>query len=179
MHVSQLTTIEGVTLALFCLAIITYITRAYIRARILKQFSIDDVLLLLAVICLCGVTGLSYAVMQHLYNSLAVILHNAETSIIFDLLVQIPTISKESNAAATIWWFVLFPVKLAYLCFFRRLIFRVRGLNIWWWCVLIFTIIGGIVSIVASWLTCPYFDLAGVLCKSGFIKPLALRTNHD
>lgn len=152
-------------MALFCLAIIAYITRAYIRAGILKQFSIDDAFLLFAVICLCAVTGLAYASLPHLYSSFAVILHNAEASIVFDLLVQVPTISRESNAAATLWWFVLFPVKLAYLCFFRRLIFRVRGLNIWWWCVLVSTIISCLVSIAATWLTCPYFDLAGVLSK--------------
>ena len=150
---------------LFGLAIIIYATRTYIRARIVKQFSTEDVLLLFAVICLCAVTGLAYSSIHNLYDSLAVILHGVESGLLFNLLEEIPKTSKENNAATTLWWLIIFPVKLAYLFFFRRLISRVRELNIWWWCVIGFTVPAGLVCIAASWLTCPYFTIQKVLCK--------------
>ncbi len=150
---------------LFALAIITYAIRTYIRARILRQFSTEDVLLMLAVLCLIGTTALAYSTMQGHYGLLAVVPHVGGSGLLFKLFAKIPEISKKSNAASTLWWFVLFPVKLAYLFFFRRLSGHLRGLTIWWWCVVPFTIAAGLVSVVASWLTCPYFTVEGLLCK--------------
>lgn len=103
--------------------------------------------------------------MRYHYDVLAVILHSGQVESLVDLLELIPTISKEENAASTLWWFVIFPVKLAYLLFFRRLISRVPNLNIWWWFVAIFTVAAGCTCLAASWLTCPYFTLTGVLCE--------------
>lgn len=103
--------------------------------------------------------------MRYHYDVLAVILHSGQDELLIDLLEVIPTISKEENAASTLWWFVIFPVKLAYLLFFRRLISRVPNLNIWWWFVAIFTVAAGCTCLAASWLTCPYFTLTGVFCE--------------
>lgn len=157
--------IKGVTGALFGLAIITYGIRTYIRACILKQFSAEDVVLLLGVVCLCGATSLAYLTMNYHYDVLAVILQSRKAELLFDLVETIPTIAKEENAASTLWWFVIFPVKLAYLLFFRRLISRVHNLNIWWWIVVIFTVAAGCTCLAASWLTCPYFTIEEVLCE--------------
>ncbi|MCJ1437073.1 hypothetical protein MMC27_006458 [Xylographa pallens] len=163
----SITANRAVTGVLFGIAIISYATRTYIRAIFLKQFSTEDALLLFAVICLCCATGLAYSAMQAQYDSLAVILNGAEGGLIFTLLDELPEISREENAAATIWWFVIVPVKIAYLFFFRRLISRLRDLNIWWWCVIVFTITAGLACVAASWLTCPYFTATGVLSCSG------------
>lgn len=103
--------------------------------------------------------------MQDQYDSLAVILHGAQSALLFPLLDKIPKIAKEEDAASTLWWFILFPVKLAYLFFFRRLISRLHGLNTWWWCVTVLTVLMGLVSVAMVWLTCPYFTIEGVLCK--------------
>ena len=159
---------------LFGIAIITYIIHAYIRARIQKQFGIEDALLLFAVICLCGTTGVAFATLQGDYDSIQVILH-AELDLLLDVLDKVPKIAKMSNAASTLWWFVIFPVKLAYLFFFRRLIVRLRNLKIWWWCVVPFTIAAGLASLTASWLTCPYFTLEGVMCECDMASHLFSR----
>ncbi|MCJ1389307.1 hypothetical protein MMC18_002163 [Xylographa bjoerkii] len=159
----SITANRAVTGTLFGVAIISYATRTYIRAIFLKQFSTEDGFLLFAVICLCCATGLAYSSMQAQYDSLAVIINGAEGGLIFTLLDELPQISKEENAAATLWWFVIVPVKMAYLFFFRRLISRLRNFNIWWWCVIAFTIPAGLACVAASWLTCPYFTATGVL----------------
>ena len=130
---------QGVSGALFGLAVITAITRTYIRARILKQWGIEDGLLAFAVVCLCGTTVLNYLTVDYLYNALDVILLGTGNSL-GELLAQIPLMTKEADAAAALWWLVIFPVKLAYLFFFRRLIIRLEGLSRWWWCVMVFMV---------------------------------------
>ncbi|MCJ1402777.1 hypothetical protein MMC11_005998 [Xylographa trunciseda] len=163
----SITANRAVTGTLFGVAIISYAIRTYIRAIFLKQFSTEDALLLFAVICLVGTTALAYSTMQAQYDSVAVILNGAEGGLIFSLLDELPEIAKKADAAATLWWFVIVPVKLAYLFFFRRLISRLRDLNIWWWCVIAFTIPAGLACVAAGWLTCPYFTAIGVLSCSG------------
>ena len=140
----------------------TYAIRTYVRIRI-KQFSAEDYLLLLAALCLTAATGLTYATMPYQYNSLQVILEGDYSSH-SKLLGKVPQISKEENSAACLWWFVIFPVKLAYLIFFRRLIIHQRFLKMWWRFSVVFTVLAGIACLVADWLTCPYFTTQQVLC---------------
>ncbi|KAL8906158.1 MAG: hypothetical protein Q9207_002191 [Kuettlingeria erythrocarpa] len=108
--------------ALFGIALIAYAARTYIRTFVVKQFLVEDGLLLFAVVCLCGTTGLAFRNMPSLYNILAVILHGPDLQRLVETLHEIPEISKRNNAAATLWWAVIYPVKLAFLFFFRRLI---------------------------------------------------------
>lgn len=150
---------------MFGLAIITYVTRTYIRIRILKQFFTEDALLSFAVICLCATTALAYVGLQNQYDILAAILHNVSAESLFDLFDDIPRTSKLENAGPTLWWCVIFPVKLAWLFFFRRLIIRWKNLYIWWWCATAITLAALAASLAADWLTCPYFTAAKVLCK--------------
>lgn len=156
--------------ALFGLAIITYITHAYIRARIVKKFAIEDALLLFAVICLCGSTGVHLANVQGLYDGINVLIHSDLNSL-NKVLENLPKNSRLSNTAATLWWFVIFPVKLAYLFFFRRLILRLRNLQIWWWFVVSFTIPAGFACLAVSWMICPHFSLKAINCSCNPSSP--------
>jgi len=105
---------------------------------------------------------------------LQAILHDADSGSAntFELFQEINQVDRDivaaklENAVTTVWFFLLFAVKLSYLCFFRRLICRVQSLNRWWWCAVAFTIPAGLACIAAAWLTCPYFTLQGILCKS-------------
>ncbi|MCJ1307077.1 hypothetical protein MMC25_000723 [Agyrium rufum] len=158
---------RGITGTLFAAAIIAYGIRTYIRLRVLKRFLADDFLLSFAVICLIAVTALAYTGMQNEYDLLAVILHGADPALLVGLLDRIPQTSMEENAISTLWWFVIVPVKLAFLFFFRRLLYRVPDLKIWWYIVVVFTILAGLTCIAVSWLTCPYFTVVGVISCSG------------
>lgn len=113
----------------------------------------------------CATTGLAYATLTAQYTLLQLVLHGFEGDLAFELLGEIPRISKQENAATNIWWLVIFSVKMAFLFFFRRLISRLRSLNLWWWFATTFTMIAGLVSIAVSWLTCPYFTVEGLLCE--------------
>jgi magnesium-transporting ATPase (P-type) len=149
---------------LFGVAISTYITHSYIRARIQNQFGIDDALQLFAVICLCGTTGMAFSTLQGRYDSMQVILH-ADMDPSSKYMNKAPSRVNMTVAQATLWWLVIFAVKLAYLFFFRRLIIRLRNLEIWWWCVVVFTIAAGLASLALSWLNCASFTPEEIKCK--------------
>ncbi|MCJ1324812.1 hypothetical protein MMC10_001474 [Thelotrema lepadinum] len=154
-----------VSATLFGIAITTYAVRTYIRARLMKRFLADDYLLLFAVICLIAGTGLDFANKQHEYDLFVAVLNDPDSVLLLSLLPSIPTIFKEEDAVQTIWWFVIFPVKLAFLFFFRRLVHRLRNLKIWWYCITTFTVLAGLTCVAVTWLSCPYFSLAGIICK--------------
>ena len=148
---------------MFGLAIIAFIIRSYICFRARMKVHVEDFILLFAVVCLCAATGLAYVTLTAQYAMLQLVLHGFEDDLAFEVLEEIPRISKQENAATTLWWLVIFSVKLAFLFFFRRLISRLRNLNIWWWFAITLTIVAGVVSMAASWLTCPYFTAEGLL----------------
>ena len=156
---------QGVTATLFGLALLTYAIRAYIRTFVVRQFLVEDGLLLFAIIGLCVVTGLNLSNMQQLYDSLAVILHGPDLALLIKTLAEIPHISRRNNAVSVLWWFVLFPAKLAFLFFFRRLIVRSPRLYMWWWWALAITLLSWAASMVVSILACPYVSTTQVRCK--------------
>ena len=101
-------------------------------------------------------TGVTFSYMPDLYDSPAVIVEN------------LPRITKRSSATITLWWLVIFLVKLAFLLFFRRLIVRLPKLYMWWWWALAITILGGLGATVAEgadWLTCRTADVEQLACR--------------
>ena len=163
--VIRLTLLQGVTGVLFGLAITAFCTRSYIRICINKKVYVEDFILVLSVVSLCASTGLGYASLKAEYEMIQLVLHGFGDDLAFKVLGEIPTISKEMNAMTNIWWLVIFSVKMAFLFFFRRLISRLRTLEIWWWFATTLTVIAGLVSVSVSWLTCPYFTIEGLLCE--------------
>ena len=140
---------------MFGLAIVAFCIRGYIRIRIHQKVQIEDYILLFAVVCLCVVTGLVYTMLPEWYDTVQLVFHGSENVLAFELLGDIPRFPKRDNATQTIWWLVIFSVKIAFLFFFRRLTSRLRGLNIWWRVATTLTILAGMVNIAASWLNCP------------------------
>lgn len=98
-----------------------------------KSHRAEDWILLFAVISLISATVLYYVFLRYLYAGLDVINRGATSPFLMAYLADSPRVSKTANALDTLWWVVIFSVKLAYLAFFHKLIFRVRGLKIWWW----------------------------------------------
>lgn len=173
---------KGVTGTLFGLAIISYLCRLYIQLYVFKRFPTEDWVLLFAVIVLIGTTILFYVTLPNLYNALRVVLEGAGSSLLLKVLEEIPTESREANAMSTLWWFVLFPVKIAYLIFFKKLISRLKHLTRYWWFVLAFMVFkyeyiimqfeayrlqipALIICEVVSWQTCPYRSTGDLISK--------------
>ena len=59
-----------------------------------KKVQVEDFILLFAVVCLCAATGLGYATLTPQYALLQLVLHGYEDDVAFELLGEIPRISK-------------------------------------------------------------------------------------
>lgn len=94
---------QGVTGALFGLAIIAFIIRSYICFRARMKVHVEDFILLFAVVCLCAATGLAFVTLTAQYAMLQLVLHGFEDDLAFEVLGEIPRISKQENAATTLW----------------------------------------------------------------------------
>ena len=57
-------------------------------------------------------------------------------------------------------WTAIFLVKFAYLCFFRRLVNRVRKLTIFWYVITSVTMILWPACVISVWADCPHKGLA-------------------
>lgn len=125
---------------MFGVAILTTAIRIYIRAFKVKQFAIEDGILLWAVVVLCGVTTLCYVALPDLYILINLRSSHLEGEKLLDVFKKLPVEAKEFIAVAKLWSLVLFSIKLAYLFFFRKLVCRLKKLKIWWWCVTIFMV---------------------------------------
>ena len=60
----------------------------------------------------------------------------------------------------------LWTVKLSFLLFFRRLGSKVRGHKVWWWCILIITILTWIACIASIQYRCSVGSFDSIACKS-------------
>lgn len=148
------------TATLFGLALLTYAARTYIRTFIVRQVFVEDGLLLFAVICLCVVTVLDLKDTQLLYDS-----HGPDLALLMRTLAEIPETARRTKAAPVLWWCVVFPAKLAFLFFFRRLIVRLPTLYMWWWCALAITLLSWVASTIAEILICSSVSLHLALCR--------------
>ena len=150
--------------ALFGLAVIAFLVRCYIRFRVLRQFAIEDGILLVAFACLIAATAINYVNLLSIYNVLAAILFGSGDTL-FQLLNDVEPSAKRTDAIVTLWWLVLYSVKLAYLFFFRKFIDRVPRMRIYWWCVICFLIPSAIVCFVMTYVACPASQTPDIIGK--------------
>ena len=150
---SNLFATQTVTGGLFGVAILAFASRVYIRVRIQKQFFIEDVLILFAVGCLVSVIYLAYTLMQTLYDAIWFDVNGFNSTFVWGL-GHISNQVKKERIEISLSWLVVCLVKMAYLFFFRRLVSRLRGFNIWWWCVVAVVVSAALVSLMLPWLIC-------------------------
>ena len=106
----------------------------------MKRVFIEDGLLLASTIILITVTGICYASLPGLYDSIDLILIGAASTVLTEVIEHVTAEAKESLAMSVLWWLILFPIKLAYLAFFYKLTTQLKNLRIWWWCVAVFIV---------------------------------------
>lgn len=121
---------EAATGVLFAVAMIAYVCRLYIQLGIHKRFPAEDWILLFAVIVLIGSTALGYILFPGFVRNIELSLGKVHPD--YDTDLAQAKLSREGNAIDTIWSFILYPVKLAYLVFFRKLITRFKILKRYW-----------------------------------------------
>ncbi|CAL8576790.1 hypothetical protein XPA_002655 [Xanthoria parietina] len=138
------------------IAVTLAVGRTYIRVVQTRRVSVDDGFFYLAVVALIAGTTTLYFDIPYIYvpqNVDPTTFHITPEFIAFlqqSLRFQASTCALLSVA--------LFSVKLSFLTFFHGLLRRVRGLMIFWWCVLLFMVPVALVFICIIFMVCPYFD---------------------
>ena len=119
---------------------IAYTGRLYVQLRVLRRFDAEDWILLVAAAVLVACTGFYYNHMAYIYKGLMVSLYGEQEITLSEILKAAPVQLKTATILLTLWWVSIFGVKVAYLLFFRKLLFRLRGLMRWWWFVMGFLV---------------------------------------
>ncbi|KAL9047918.1 MAG: hypothetical protein Q9162_007912 [Coniocarpon cinnabarinum] len=156
---------RAATGVIFGIAMCAYAFRCYVQLVVHKRFPAEDWLLLFSVVILIAATIIYYIQVALLYDALGVILHGFGSSLFGETLKKIPRESKLSNALDTLWWVILFSVKVAYLLFFRKLISRLTYLKRYWWFVVGFLFPAFVICEVVSWQTCPWSNTFKLIAK--------------
>ena len=137
---------------------LAFFIRLYVRIGIQKQFSWDDSVICIGVAAFIAGAGILFFQVDEMFLGGALISGDTNVGISSDIIWESIGFNKWSAISLTILWFSIFCVKISFLLLFRKLVDRMRRLTIYWWIVLVYSIIvflGGISSYFAA---CPYFD---------------------
>ena len=118
--------------------------RIFVRLRYFKRIYVDDILVLAAWMMLLASSVIWQTQQTHLYNQFMLSAGQIEPTAA--TLAAVQSLMRANLAVIILLLSCLWSVKVSVLVFFRRLGQPVRGQNIWWWFVTVFTII--------SWVTC-------------------------
>ncbi len=75
-----------------------------------------------------------------------------------------------------LFYSALWLVKLSFLMFFRRLGSKVKGQKIWWWCILVFTVLAWVACIADFQYKCSLNSFAFIVCE---FSPTCSRTRES
>ncbi|KAI4219626.1 MAG: hypothetical protein LQ349_008303 [Xanthoria aureola] len=138
------------------IAVTLAVGRTYIRVVQTRKVSVDDGFFYLAVVALIAGTTTLYFDIPYIYVPQNVDPRTFHITPEFIAFLQQSLRFQASTCA--LLSVALFSVKLSFLTFFHGLLRKVRGLMIFWWCVLLFMVPVAIVFICIIFMVCPYFD---------------------
>lgn len=123
-------------IALFAIALLFVFVRIVVRYRYQKQLHLDDVFLLVGILCLCASFGLFIYIINYFFKKSHVLFASEPDKIL--------------DAWMAMTYTTIFSVKLSFLFFFRILVRRVPKMMFYWWTVLVIMFLAWPVSIVAA-----------------------------
>ena len=158
---------------------IAAIARTLIRAQKKQLRTIDDLLFLFACVCLVASTILLVRETTPLYLGATLIaslldepgLGNEAASSPQNLKDAMRLFQSVRHAYSVLIWATIFAVKFCYLCFFRLLIDRLKGLITYWRVTAGITAVSAGFNLCALFIACPY--LSQESCKLSPLSPLS------
>jgi hypothetical protein len=156
-----------------CIAIVLVIIRLTVRHLKRAKFFTDDFLLIFAAVTMIGSTVTVNLLLP--YNQ-------TEVDVGAGLLPPPPDIVhildydvKFQDATVMLANGTIFGVKYSFLFFFWQVLAKTGRLNVYWWCVVIFTIPCAIICACTEFMVCPAFgaDIMAVCVYSGLKRQLA------
>ena len=159
---------QGVIFLALALSIITATARIALRLHRLRQFAVDDGLLVFSVLCLSAASALLYQVHSKLYYQVDVSLGKFIPGSDFEAIGL--SIQKMLDISSVLIWTAIFTIKVSFLCFFHKLVDRIRNLTIWWRIVFALVIVCGCICIPFTFSICPDFsqNFFGKYCANRF-----------
>ena len=137
------------------LACVSAIVRTVLRFYHLRKFSADDYFLFYAVLAAAATAGVAHSIKDLVYEQIYVGLYWQEAPP--DFYDQMLVFEKRIQVCSFLIWSVIYAVKLSFLCLFRKLVDRIRALEIHWWIVTGITIACGLASMPLAFIICPVF----------------------
>ncbi|MCJ1408123.1 hypothetical protein MMC19_002196 [Ptychographa xylographoides] len=141
-----------------------------------KRLGLDDVFLLVACVLLVASTALLYVIVDALYLEEALTINPGSVSFDLDSISEITWYQKVVYGYLDLSIATVYAVKFSFLCFFRLLIDRLRGMIIYWRIVVTVTAITLAFTVCTPFISCPDFDLSSFEClgDAAFAKSVAL-----
>jgi multisubunit Na+/H+ antiporter MnhC subunit len=160
------------TTALFYgFTVLAVLLRFLIRHNTQRSFSIDDFFLLIAFSALTAAFGILFG-RELKYTYLFAALASGDPNVIPPTNIVPLAFERFKYVTVALWmcWTAILASKFSFLFFFRRLIERIWGLNVYWWAVLVYNVLAGGYGFSVYYLSCPYFyDTRS--CKNCAISP--------
>lgn len=129
--------------------------RVYIKTRKFHKLFIDDAFFISATVFL--VAGAIMTLLLLPYNQTQVNVRAGVEAPPPDLVHQLDLDVKYEDAALFLLNASIYSVKFSFLFFFRLLLTRTGRLQMWWWCVFVFTIPCAGVCMCTEFMACPAF----------------------
>ena len=152
-----LLTFKVTTSVLFALSLASVFGRFYIRLRVQKQFSIDDVFLIFGTCCLICAVAILFVLMDSMYLTQALTYGEVDFELPPDIVTVAYWYRKMSAVSLILSWLTIASVKFCFLALFKKLIDRMPRLITYWWCVVAFNLAVTGYGAAVYILACPYF----------------------
>ena len=137
-------------------------TRTVIRVRRFRRLYPDDLLLLFSLTTFIVAVGVFWQNITNVFEQMDIIQGIKPLTVQF-IQNQVSNI-RLNYASGSMLWISVYCVKLAFLAIFRRLIWHDRALKMWWFIVLVFVILTGLVSVACDIYICP--DLTATILRT-------------
>ncbi|ROW01344.1 hypothetical protein VMCG_05887 [Cytospora schulzeri] len=162
----------------FILAVLSTLARCVIRVFTRRRPGLDDFFVVLATAALAVTWGVLLKQLNSLYITEALNDHPTEFQITLDELPDLLAVSKWSKIMVAMGWLSIFAIKGAFLCFFSVLIRQLsRGINIYFWVVVVFNVGSWLTLSFIDWAICPYVGEKTIQCEVHFNYNTSLAVN--
>ena len=162
-------------IVLFALCIASACARYYVRIRIQKEFTSDDGILLLGIVCLIVAMGLLGTFIDKMYVIGASEAGNVVgVPLPSDFIQQAYDFQKLVTVALVLTWTAIVCVKFSYLFLFRRLISRLPHMTTFWWFAVVYNAVVSVYGVIIYGVACPHYNSLKA-CQSSFAPRLSRR----
>lgn len=140
------------------------IFRLTVKIRSFHKIYSDDYLVIAAWVLLLGSAVLWQVEAPNLYELFAVT--SGEKPLTSSFVARNIDLLRSLTPFALLFYSCLWTVKVSFLLFFRRLGLNVRGQKVWWWCVLVITLLTWAATIADHNYKCSIRPIAYIWRKS-------------